>query len=143
MAPVRTAHHFGPSQDSSWPPVPEGAWLPLSWRQDGTEVSVTLVDCHICPPRSSDFGTTYSKLTLQPGVSTVVDNFYICPSNKRKVSTAGTPWDPPPTQGLGIQMGGQRLNGGGRDSQVGVGTKKGNLVGRGVRWVGPGGGLRL
>ncbi|XP_049637599.1 VPS10 domain-containing receptor SorCS2 [Suncus etruscus] len=35
--------------------------------------------------RSSDFGTTYNKLTLQPGVSTVIDNFYICPSNKRKI----------------------------------------------------------
>ncbi|XP_054993352.1 VPS10 domain-containing receptor SorCS2 [Sorex araneus] len=35
--------------------------------------------------RSSDFGTTYSKLTLQPGVPTVVDSFYICPSNKRKI----------------------------------------------------------
>ncbi|XP_075400770.1 VPS10 domain-containing receptor SorCS2 isoform X2 [Tenrec ecaudatus] len=35
--------------------------------------------------RSSDFGTSYSKLTLQPGVTTVIDNFYICPTNKRKV----------------------------------------------------------
>ncbi|KAM4854928.1 VPS10 domain-containing receptor SorCS2 isoform 2-T2 [Thomomys bottae] len=35
--------------------------------------------------RSSDFGTSYSKLTLQPGVTTVIDNFYICPSNKRKI----------------------------------------------------------
>ncbi|XP_048220105.1 VPS10 domain-containing receptor SorCS2 [Perognathus longimembris pacificus] len=35
--------------------------------------------------RSSDFGTSYSKLTLQPGVATVIDNFYICPSNKRKI----------------------------------------------------------
>uniref|UniRef100_A0A8C8TUG0 Sortilin-related VPS10 domain containing receptor 2 n=1 Tax=Peromyscus maniculatus bairdii TaxID=230844 RepID=A0A8C8TUG0_PERMB len=34
--------------------------------------------------RSSDFGTTYTKLTLQPGVTTVIDNFYICPANKRK-----------------------------------------------------------
>lgn len=38
-----------------------------------------------CPPRSSDFGTSYTKLTLQPGVTTVIDNFYICPTNKRKV----------------------------------------------------------
>ncbi|KAM6221802.1 VPS10 domain-containing receptor SorCS2 [Rhynchocyon petersi] len=35
--------------------------------------------------RSSDFGTSYTKLTLQPGVPTVIDNFYICPTNKRKV----------------------------------------------------------
>ncbi|XP_076966314.1 VPS10 domain-containing receptor SorCS2 [Callospermophilus lateralis] len=35
--------------------------------------------------RSSDFGTSYTKLTLQPGVTTVVDNFYICPTNKRKI----------------------------------------------------------
>ncbi|XP_069877716.1 VPS10 domain-containing receptor SorCS2 [Dipodomys merriami] len=35
--------------------------------------------------RSSDFGTSYTKLTLQPGVTTVIDNFYICPSNKRKL----------------------------------------------------------
>uniref|UniRef100_A0A452F2J5 Sortilin N-terminal domain-containing protein n=1 Tax=Capra hircus TaxID=9925 RepID=A0A452F2J5_CAPHI len=34
--------------------------------------------------RSSDFGTSYTKLTLQPGVTTVIDNFYICPTNKRK-----------------------------------------------------------
>ncbi|KAI4585432.1 hypothetical protein MJG53_005666, partial [Ovis ammon polii x Ovis aries] len=33
---------------------------------------------------SSDFGTSYTKLTLQPGVTTVIDNFYICPTNKRK-----------------------------------------------------------
>ncbi|XP_025242321.1 VPS10 domain-containing receptor SorCS2 isoform X4 [Theropithecus gelada] len=35
--------------------------------------------------RSSDFGTSYTKLTLQPGVTTVIDNFYICPTNKKKV----------------------------------------------------------
>ncbi|XP_045145397.1 VPS10 domain-containing receptor SorCS2 [Echinops telfairi] len=35
--------------------------------------------------RSSDFGTSYSKLMLQPGVPTVIDNFYICPTNKRKI----------------------------------------------------------
>ncbi|KFO25737.1 VPS10 domain-containing receptor SorCS2 [Fukomys damarensis] len=34
--------------------------------------------------RSSDFGTSYTKLTLQPGVTTIIDNFYICPTNKRK-----------------------------------------------------------
>lgn len=37
------------------------------------------------PPRSSDFGTSYTKLALQPGVATVIDSFYICPTNKRKV----------------------------------------------------------
>ncbi|KAL1790303.1 VPS10 domain-containing receptor 2 [Sigmodon hispidus] len=35
--------------------------------------------------RSADFGTTYTKLTLQPGITTVIDNFYICPANKRKI----------------------------------------------------------
>ncbi|XP_053314228.1 VPS10 domain-containing receptor SorCS2 isoform X2 [Spea bombifrons] len=35
--------------------------------------------------RSSDYGTTYTKLNLQPGVTTVIDNFYICPSNKKKI----------------------------------------------------------
>uniref|UniRef100_G3TUJ6 VPS10 domain-containing protein n=1 Tax=Loxodonta africana TaxID=9785 RepID=G3TUJ6_LOXAF len=35
--------------------------------------------------RSSDFGTSYTKLTLQPGVTTVIDSFYICPTNKRKI----------------------------------------------------------
>ncbi|XP_063086286.1 VPS10 domain-containing receptor SorCS2 isoform X3 [Cavia porcellus] len=35
--------------------------------------------------RSSDFGTSYTKLTLQPGVTTIIDNFYICPTNKRKI----------------------------------------------------------
>ncbi|EHB03676.1 VPS10 domain-containing receptor SorCS2 [Heterocephalus glaber] len=34
---------------------------------------------------SSDFGTSYTKLTLQPGVTTIIDNFYICPTNKRKI----------------------------------------------------------
>ncbi|XP_023382181.1 uncharacterized protein LOC111734195 isoform X2 [Pteropus vampyrus] len=33
---------------------------------------------------SSDFGTSYTKLALQPGVTTVIDSFYICPTNKRK-----------------------------------------------------------
>lgn len=41
-----------------------------------------------CPPRSSDFGTSYTKLTLQPGFTTIIDSFYICPTNKRKVRAA-------------------------------------------------------
>lgn len=49
----------------------------------------TLLTPVVLSPRSSDFGTSYTKLTLQPGVTTVIDNFYICPTNKRKVS--GTP----------------------------------------------------
>ncbi|XP_036848735.2 VPS10 domain-containing receptor SorCS2 isoform X2 [Manis javanica] len=40
--------------------------------------------------RSSDFGTSYTKLTLQPGVTTVIDNFYICPTNKRKIILVGS-----------------------------------------------------
>ena len=35
--------------------------------------------------RSSDFGTLYTKLNLQPGIATVIENFYICPTNKKKV----------------------------------------------------------
>ncbi|KAM3938649.1 VPS10 domain-containing receptor SorCS2 isoform 1-T1 [Leptodactylus fuscus] len=35
--------------------------------------------------RSSDYGTTYTKLNLQPGVTTVIDKFYICPTNKKKI----------------------------------------------------------
>ncbi|XP_058526292.1 VPS10 domain-containing receptor SorCS2 isoform X2 [Ochotona princeps] len=40
--------------------------------------------------RSSDFGTTYTKLTLQPGVTTIIDSFYICPTNKRKIILASS-----------------------------------------------------
>ncbi|XP_007429012.1 VPS10 domain-containing receptor SorCS2 [Python bivittatus] len=35
--------------------------------------------------RSSDFGTLYTKLNLQPGIVTVIENFYICPANKKKI----------------------------------------------------------
>ncbi|XP_028857467.1 VPS10 domain-containing receptor SorCS2 isoform X2 [Denticeps clupeoides] len=35
--------------------------------------------------RSSDYGTTYTKLNLMPGTTIIVTNFYICPMNKRKV----------------------------------------------------------
>ncbi|XP_061443432.1 VPS10 domain-containing receptor SorCS2 isoform X2 [Rhineura floridana] len=35
--------------------------------------------------RSSDFGTLYTKLNLQPGIATVIENFYICPANKKKI----------------------------------------------------------
>uniref|UniRef100_A0A6Q2ZN89 VPS10 domain-containing receptor SorCS2 n=1 Tax=Esox lucius TaxID=8010 RepID=A0A6Q2ZN89_ESOLU len=35
--------------------------------------------------RSSDYGTTYVKLNLMPGTTIVVSNFYICPTNKKKV----------------------------------------------------------
>ncbi|KAK6323073.1 hypothetical protein J4Q44_G00054120 [Coregonus suidteri] len=35
--------------------------------------------------RSIDYGTTYTKLNLMPGTTIVVSNFYICPSNKKKV----------------------------------------------------------
>ncbi|XP_062986220.1 VPS10 domain-containing receptor SorCS2 isoform X1 [Elgaria multicarinata webbii] len=35
--------------------------------------------------RSSDFGTLYTKLNLQPGIATVIENFYICPMNKKKI----------------------------------------------------------
>nr|XP_006629741.1 PREDICTED: VPS10 domain-containing receptor SorCS2 isoform X2 [Lepisosteus oculatus] len=35
--------------------------------------------------RSSDYGTTYTKLNLMPGTTIVVTNFYICPTNKKKI----------------------------------------------------------
>lgn len=35
--------------------------------------------------RSSDYGTTYTKLNLMAGTTIIVTNFYICPSNKKKV----------------------------------------------------------
>uniref|UniRef100_W5LEB1 VPS10 domain-containing receptor SorCS2 n=1 Tax=Astyanax mexicanus TaxID=7994 RepID=W5LEB1_ASTMX len=35
--------------------------------------------------RSGDYGTTYTKLNLMPGTTIIVTNFYICPSNKKKV----------------------------------------------------------
>uniref|UniRef100_A0A4W3I577 VPS10 domain-containing receptor SorCS2 n=1 Tax=Callorhinchus milii TaxID=7868 RepID=A0A4W3I577_CALMI len=35
--------------------------------------------------RSSDYGTTYVKLNLQPGIPNIITNFYICPANKKKI----------------------------------------------------------
>uniref|UniRef100_A0A672RUQ2 VPS10 domain-containing receptor SorCS2 n=1 Tax=Sinocyclocheilus grahami TaxID=75366 RepID=A0A672RUQ2_SINGR len=35
--------------------------------------------------RSSDYGSTYTKLNLMPGTTIIVTNFYICPTNKKKV----------------------------------------------------------
>ncbi|XP_046871070.1 VPS10 domain-containing receptor SorCS2 [Hypomesus transpacificus] len=35
--------------------------------------------------KSSDYGTTYTKLNLVPGTTIVVTSFYICPTNKKKV----------------------------------------------------------
>uniref|UniRef100_A0A4W3I1R5 VPS10 domain-containing receptor SorCS2 n=1 Tax=Callorhinchus milii TaxID=7868 RepID=A0A4W3I1R5_CALMI len=34
---------------------------------------------------SSDYGTTYVKLNLQPGIPNIITNFYICPANKKKI----------------------------------------------------------
>uniref|UniRef100_A0A8C1G7I1 VPS10 domain-containing receptor SorCS2 n=1 Tax=Cyprinus carpio TaxID=7962 RepID=A0A8C1G7I1_CYPCA len=34
---------------------------------------------------SSDYGSTYTKLNLMPGTTIIVTNFYICPTNKKKV----------------------------------------------------------
>ncbi|ROK23445.1 VPS10 domain-containing receptor SorCS2, partial [Anabarilius grahami] len=36
--------------------------------------------------RSSDYGSTYTKLNLMPGTTIIVTNFYICPTNKKKVT---------------------------------------------------------
>lgn len=35
--------------------------------------------------RSSDYGTTYTKLNLVPGTTIIVNSFFICPTNKKKV----------------------------------------------------------
>ncbi|XP_069488109.1 VPS10 domain-containing receptor SorCS2 isoform X3 [Ambystoma mexicanum] len=35
--------------------------------------------------RSSDYGTSYTKLNLQPGINSVIGNFYTCPTNKKKI----------------------------------------------------------
>ncbi|XP_056608516.1 VPS10 domain-containing receptor SorCS2 isoform X2 [Triplophysa dalaica] len=40
--------------------------------------------------RSSDYGTTYSKLNLMPGTTIIVTNFFICPTNKKKVILVGS-----------------------------------------------------
>nr|XP_057924142.1 VPS10 domain-containing receptor SorCS2 isoform X1 [Doryrhamphus excisus] len=40
--------------------------------------------------RSSDYGTTYTKLNLVPGTTIVVTSFYICPTNKKKVILVGS-----------------------------------------------------
>ncbi|XP_057201131.1 VPS10 domain-containing receptor SorCS2 isoform X2 [Triplophysa rosa] len=40
--------------------------------------------------RSSDYGTTYTKLNLMPGTTIIVTNFYICPTNKKKVILVGS-----------------------------------------------------
>ena len=42
----------------------------------------------VCVCRSTDYGTTYTKLNLMPGTTIVVTSFYICPTNKKKV------WEP-------------------------------------------------
>ncbi|XP_069015210.1 VPS10 domain-containing receptor SorCS2 isoform X4 [Embiotoca jacksoni] len=40
--------------------------------------------------RSTDYGTTYTKLNLMPGTTIVVTSFYICPTNKKKVVLVGS-----------------------------------------------------
>uniref|UniRef100_A0A669EFU1 VPS10 domain-containing receptor SorCS2 n=1 Tax=Oreochromis niloticus TaxID=8128 RepID=A0A669EFU1_ORENI len=40
--------------------------------------------------RSTDYGTTYTKLNLMPGTTIVVTSFYICPTNKKKVILVGS-----------------------------------------------------
>ncbi|XP_041840767.1 VPS10 domain-containing receptor SorCS2 isoform X8 [Melanotaenia boesemani] len=40
--------------------------------------------------RSTDYGTTYTKLNLMPGTTIVVTSFYICPTNKKKVVMVGS-----------------------------------------------------
>ncbi|XP_061619862.1 VPS10 domain-containing receptor SorCS2 isoform X3 [Phyllopteryx taeniolatus] len=40
--------------------------------------------------RSTDYGTTYTKLNLMPGTTIVVSSFYICPTNKKKVVLVGS-----------------------------------------------------
>ncbi|XP_045921335.1 VPS10 domain-containing receptor SorCS2-like [Micropterus dolomieu] len=42
--------------------------------------------------RSTDYGTTYTKLNLMPGTPIVVTSFYICPTNKKKENQAKSQW---------------------------------------------------
>uniref|UniRef100_A0A8C5LXD9 VPS10 domain-containing receptor SorCS2 n=1 Tax=Leptobrachium leishanense TaxID=445787 RepID=A0A8C5LXD9_9ANUR len=44
-----------------------------------------LIKCNLVIQKSFDYGTTYTKLNLQAGITTVIDNFYICPANKKKI----------------------------------------------------------
>ncbi|KAL7984657.1 hypothetical protein Chor_003227, partial [Crotalus horridus] len=48
-------------------------------------ITVADMNCGKHCDRSSDFGTLYTKLNLQPGIVTVIENFYICPANKKKI----------------------------------------------------------
>uniref|UniRef100_A0A672RQL0 VPS10 domain-containing receptor SorCS2 n=1 Tax=Sinocyclocheilus grahami TaxID=75366 RepID=A0A672RQL0_SINGR len=49
------------------------------------EDDLSLFFCSLPPCRSSDYGSTYTKLNLMPGTTIIVTNFYICPTNKKKV----------------------------------------------------------
>uniref|UniRef100_A0A672RU97 VPS10 domain-containing receptor SorCS2 n=1 Tax=Sinocyclocheilus grahami TaxID=75366 RepID=A0A672RU97_SINGR len=50
-----------------------------------SEDDLSLFFCSLPPCRSSDYGSTYTKLNLMPGTTIIVTNFYICPTNKKKV----------------------------------------------------------
>ncbi|XP_037531168.1 VPS10 domain-containing receptor SorCS2 [Nematolebias whitei] len=43
--------------------------------------------------RSTDYGTTYTKINLVPGTTIVVTSFFICPTNKKKVVMMGSSID--------------------------------------------------
>uniref|UniRef100_A0A8C1U7A6 VPS10 domain-containing receptor SorCS2 n=1 Tax=Cyprinus carpio TaxID=7962 RepID=A0A8C1U7A6_CYPCA len=49
------------------------------------EITFLSLSCSFPPCRSSDYGSTYTKLNLMPGTTIIVTNFYICPTNKKKV----------------------------------------------------------
>uniref|UniRef100_A0A8C2L2L2 VPS10 domain-containing receptor SorCS2 n=1 Tax=Cyprinus carpio TaxID=7962 RepID=A0A8C2L2L2_CYPCA len=48
------------------------------------EITFLSLSCSFPPCRSSDYGSTYTKLNLMPGTTIIVTNFYICPTNKKK-----------------------------------------------------------
>uniref|UniRef100_A0A672PNG2 VPS10 domain-containing receptor SorCS2 n=1 Tax=Sinocyclocheilus grahami TaxID=75366 RepID=A0A672PNG2_SINGR len=49
------------------------------------EMTFLSLSCSFSPFRSSDYGSTYTKLNLMPGTTIIVTNFCICPTNKKKV----------------------------------------------------------
>lgn len=50
-----------------------------------TNLSVKFPDSVSFFSRSTDYGTTYTKLNLSPGTNIVLTSFYISPTNKKKV----------------------------------------------------------
>lgn len=61
-------------------------WLTVIISDNIRKMTFLFLFCSLPPCRSSDYGSTYTKLNLMPGTTIIVTNFYICPTNKKKVS---------------------------------------------------------